>query len=240
MGGDTLRVRVAQFAARLNDGVRTLLRTGRSRSPSVEISQLSAVVITAVVVTAVTVAIVGVGTQSAMAVSATASDITVSSNDGNLTAVTMEPELTVSWSNINSGVTSVSTTIDVSNGGTHWERTNTFPWDCEERSNFDCGETSYTVDQSIPKICIAGCDDFRPTGPGGFELSDFNADDGETTQTDVHVRLQVSIYTQDSRGVVKKTRFTETFTVTVENLEGEMSASATLNTNAATPTQAPV
>jgi hypothetical protein len=209
-----------------------------SKSFSVRVVTIAKVLMAVVVVSATTVvvgfAFLGFGSGSALAVSVSAADIDISTNDGNVSSVTIEPGLTHSWTGVDSGVHQIQTTVDVSNDGSSWRYANVFAKTCDLSSNpdFDCGQTSATVDQSIRTISIAGGGDYQTDA---FSLSDFNASDGETKTTTVYVRLTVTLY-DESSNALEETQVVKSFDVTVTNVEGQLSVSGALNSSVSTPT----
>lgn len=234
---DRLRA-IIDMWGRLGDENKDIGLFAGSRSLSVRVTTIAKVLMAVVLVSATTLvvgfAFLGLGPQSALAVSVSASDINLSTNDGNVSSVTIEPALTHSWSGVDSGVDQIQTRVDVSNDGSSWEYANVFAKTCDSSSNpdFDCGQTSATVDQSIRTISIAGGGDYQTDA---FSLSDFNASDGETETTTVYVRLRVTLY-DDSSNALEETEIVKSFDVTVTNVEGELTVSGTLNSSVSTPT----
>ena len=204
-----------------------------STSLSIQVATIAKVLMAVVVVSATTLvvglAFLGVGTQPAFAVSVSASDINISTADGNLTSVTITPNMTYSWNNVDSGVYEIKTDVEVSNDGSTWYTSVTDTYDC---SFFECGAQSTTVNNDITTLDIAGSD-FGQTS--AFSLSDFNASDGQTKTTTVYVRLTARLLDENG-AMIETTQVEKSFDVTVTNKEGTLSLSGELNTSATTPT----
>lgn len=204
-----------------------------SKSLSVRVATIAKVLMAVILVSAVTVvvgfAFLGFGSQPAFAVGVTADDISISTSDGNVTSVTVAPNLTHSWSNLDTGVQTVRTNIDFSDDGSSWTGWGRADKACVGDIDFDCGATTATVNQNI----------FTPIDVAGdtpvFSLSDFNASDGETTTTTVYVRFTIELL-DDSENVIKQKEVVKSFDVSVTNKEGTFSVTGVVNTNVTTPT----
>jgi len=210
-----------------------------SRSVSVETATIAKVLVAAVVVSAGTAlasfGFLGFGSQSALAVGVSASDISISTHDGNLSSVTVDPELTYSWSDVDKGVHEVDTTVDVSNGApaddTDWTYVNVFRSSCDTTDAYECGKTSATFTDTIRTISIAGGGDYQTDE---FSLNEFNASDGNTTTTTVYMRFTVELR-DESGNVLEERQYVTSFDVSVTNREGTLSVTGAVNGNVTTP-----
>lgn len=229
---DRVRAIIDRLTGRNGDGKTIGLFVG-SRSVSVETGTITKVLMALIVASAATVAVgfafLGFGSQPAFAVGVTADDISISTSDGNVTSVTVAPNLTHSWSNLDTGVQTIRTDIDFSDDGSSWTGWGRADKACVGDTDFDCGATTATINQNI----------FTPIDVAGdtpvFSLSDFNASDGETTTTTVYVRFTIELL-DDSENVIKQKEVVKSFDVSVTNKEGTFSVTGVVNTNVTTPT----
>lgn len=187
----------------------------------------------AVVAVAVLVAI-GLATVAApgtLAASFTASDVAISTNDGQISSVTVQPDFDASWSNLDTGVDNVGYTIEVSDDGSNWESLVIATVDCSNpNADFSCGVTSgtETIYQGNVQYDLLADGDYQ-SGTSPFSASDFSASEGSTETTTVHLRITLSV--DDSNGnLVKETTVTRTFDVTVTNTDGSISISGIMGT----------
>ena len=187
----------------------------------------------AVVAVAVLVA-VGLATVAApgtLAASFTASDVSISTNDGQISAVTVQPDFDASWSNLDAGVHNLGYQIEVSDDGSNWETLAVATIDCSNpNADFSCGATSgsQAVYQGNVQYDLLADGDYQ-SGTSPFSASDFSASEGTSETTTVHLRITISV-DDDSGNLVEETTVTRTFEVTVTNTDGTISISGVMGT----------
>jgi hypothetical protein len=206
----------------------------------VETATIAKVLMALIVASAVTVvagvAFLGFGSHTALAADVTADDISITTDDGNVSSVTMEPSLAYSWSAVDQGVHKVGTTIEVSNGQpsneSDWAYVNRFAMSCDvTNAEYECGKTTASFNDTIRTISIAGGGDYQTDE---FSLSDFNASDGNTTTTTVYVRFTVELQ-DDSGNTIEEKQIVNSFDVSVTNEEGTLSVTGAVNASVTTP-----
>jgi hypothetical protein len=219
-------------------GVRRALGDAGSRSVTlsvhVRMATVAKVALAVLVVSASGLALVGVGSQGALAASVAASDVSIETNDGNVTAVTVDPTLTVSWDALEKPVEQILLQIKISDtsddrnenvlGGSQF-------LDCEIESHPDCGETSGTVtfDYGDERIDLLNRSQYTFVDESTlFEASDFAASEGQTKTTTVFVRVTARADFADGSSKF----FSEdlSFDVAVTNREGTLSIDGSLGT----------
>lgn len=182
------------------------------------------------------VAVVGFGvtTLSApgtLAASFTASDVATTTSDGEISAVTLNPDFDASWSGLDAGVHNLGYQIEVSDDGSNWESLVIATMDCTNpNSDFSCGVTSgtETIYQGNANYDLLDGNDYH-SGTSPFAASDFAASDGSTSTTTVHLRVTISV--DDTNGdLIDETTVTQTFDVIVTNSAGSISLSGSMGT----------
>lgn len=164
-------------------------------------------------------------TSSRSAVAATgltASDVTVSTNDGELNALTVEPNVTVSWSGMEEQVATVAATWNVKTNSNSEEPFGPTPEKIAVDTPTKDGEVSHTYSDALG---LLGGD---PLSASNFEA----AIDGGTENTDVTLSMDVELRDASSNVITSRTEVLgpKTFTVTVTNESSSVSASGTANT----------
>jgi len=153
-----------------------------------------------------------------------ADDVTVSSNDGELTTLTITPDVTVSWDGQESAVAEVHATWYVKTSSTSETTVGSTPYSISVSDPSKSGSVSHT----FPEISLLS------KNGGALTASNFTATtDGESTNTDVTLSMDVTL--KDSGGntiaAVTDVLGPKTYTVTVTNSTSSVSASGTANTN---------
>jgi hypothetical protein len=204
-------------------------------SVHVQVATIAKVAAAMIVLSAASLVLVGMGTAPALAASVAASDVSIATNDGNVTAVTLDPTVTVSWSGLEKPVEQVLLQIKISDtsgdrndnvlGGSRF-------LDCEFDSHPDCGETSgnVTFDYGAERIDILNRSQYDFVDESTlFDAGDFAAADGETKTTTVFVRLTARADFAD--GTSKFFSEDLSFDVSVTNREGTLSVDGSLDTD---------
>jgi hypothetical protein len=221
-------------------GVRRALDDAGSRSVTlsaeVRLATVAKAALAVLVASAGGLALVGVGTQGALAASVAASDVSIETNDGNVTAVTVDPTLTVGWDALEKPVEQVLLQVKLSSapgdrndnvlGGSQF-------LDCDVESHPDCGETSgnVTFDFGDERIDILNRSRYTFVDESTlFDASDFAAAEGETRTTTVFVRVTARADFPD--GTSKFFSEDLSFDVAVTNREGTLSIDGALDTGA--------
>ena len=154
----------------------------------------------------------------------TASNVTVSSNDGELDTLTVSPDVTVSWDGWASKVSTVEVTWYVKTSSTSETTVGSTPYTFDVSSPSKSGSLS----QSMSAINLLS------NNGGALGGSNFDATtDGGSTTTDVTLSMDGKLV--DSGGTVLADRTDllgpKTFSVTVENTASTVSSSGTANTD---------
>jgi hypothetical protein len=235
---ERLRERLGREGNR-GDVVRRALDDLGSRSLTlsvrVRLATVAKLAVAVLVVSAATLALVGVGSQGALAASVAASDVSIETNDGNVTAVTVAPTLTVSWDALEKPVEQILLQVKISAasddrndnvlGGSQF-------LDCAVESHPDCGERSgnVTFDYGGERIDILNRSRYSFVDESTlFEASDFAAvEEGQTRTTPVFVRITARADFED--GTSKFFSQDLAFDVTVTNREGTLSIDGSLDT----------
>lgn len=176
-------------------------------------------VLVVVLATVISVSVLLFGTRPALAVSFSASNVTIDSEDGTITEVTVAPSGTVTWNGLDSVPESMNVELFISS---------------------DISNKDVLVSVGTTTIAIA-FENQSKSGSQGFSLdkvdiisntslvwykSNFESgtDGGSNTVTGIRVKLEVEVN--------GKTTETEeaTFDVTVNNLAGSVSVSGDANT----------
>jgi hypothetical protein len=211
-----------------------------SRSLRVKAATITKLLVALVVVSAGTFAagfaFLGVGSQPALAADVTAEDVSISTGSGNVTGVTVGPNVTITWNNVDEPVEEVVYRICVGPSESELEpmRPHKLASTYEDFGNRS-GSLSY-VDGTPPDIT----DDVDFHGPydddpAPFDKSDFNASEGSTTTTTVHVMIEVQVEDADSNVITSSNSTLTSFEVSVTNTEGTVSTSGQIETNVTTP-----
>lgn len=163
-------------------------------------------------------------TESALAASGlTANDVNVSTTDGELNQLTINPEVTVSWSGRESDVSTVEVTWFVKTASTSETTVGNTPYSFSVASPSQDGSITKTIDP-INLLSNNG---------GALSGSNFDAaSDGTSNTTDVMLSMDATIKDSGSNILESKTDILgpKTFSVTVTNETSSMSASGTANT----------
>lgn len=220
-------------------GLRATLADLGTRSVRLQFRLATAakVVLAALVVTGGTVALLGLGTGPAFAASLTASDVDITTNDGNITAVTLNPTLTVSWRGLDEPVEQVMVQVKVSNssgdpGGNVLDGSQFL--DCAVESHPDCGETSGNATFDYGNEDIDILNESRYTFRNNatlFDAEDFAAADGETETTPVFVTITARADMTDGSSQFYNEQLS--FNVSVTNEGSTVSAEGSLGTGVA-------
>lgn len=155
----------------------------------------------------------------------TADDVSVSDTDGDITSLTVTPDITISWSNQNSQIKTVKLTWYVktsSNSGTVGSTPYTF--------TVDTATTDGSISPDIPTI------DLLSNNGGALSGSNFNAaTEGDTTNTDVTISMDVQLLDSGDNVIVDRADLLgpKTFTVSVNHVApaSSVTASGTANTS---------
>jgi hypothetical protein len=129
-------------------------------------------------------------TESAIAASGlTAGDVSVSSDDGSLTTLTITPNITVSWDGQDSQVTEIQATWKVMTSGTSETTIRQTPYSISVSSE----TTSGSIDHTFPEISLLS------NNGGALSASNFFATtDGDSKST--NVTLSMDVVLKDSGG----------------------------------------
>jgi len=151
----------------------------------------------------------------------TADDVTIENNDGSVSKLTINPELTVEWENLGEPADSVY--VGYLAGLSGDTLTDTEFVASKKNSKPDGKSGTVTVSQfSTPPDLLEGT---------SLTSSDFEdtTEDGEPETTDVELTVSTAIG-KDNGDVIIDTQDTVTFTVSVDNLESSVSVSGSMNT----------
>lgn len=238
---DRLRAIIDRFGEYSKEGRTVDVQVG-SRSVSVATVTTLKMAMALVVVSAGTigagVGFLGAGSQSVLAVDVAANDVSISTASGNVTGVLVEPNVTVSWNNLDDGVEEVEYRVFVGPSESSLEPTAPTTTGSGSCTGSWCGNRtgSYSV-IGFGHDITSDSDFYGPvdTDPAPFDRSDFNASEGQTKTTTVYVKMEVRLI--DSSGnVINSANSTLTsFTVSVTNTEGTVSMSGEFNTSVNTP-----
>jgi hypothetical protein len=150
----------------------------------------------------------------------TAEDVSVESAEGELQQLTIAPTVTVQWENY-SGVQTVGVRFRADgpqSNGTVIEWT---------QQDLDEAQTSGEIEFDIETTNMLSRND------GPLDGSSFSAEEGEEATNDVTAMMDVRLVDGDGNTLEQQTSIMEvTYTVTVTNLESEISVSGKLNTGA--------
>lgn len=164
-------------------------------------------------------------TDQALAASGfTANDVDVSSTDGDLNTLTINPEITISWTGQESAVSTVEATWFVKTSSTSETTVGTTPYSFDVSSPGQSGSITETV----------GPINLLSNNGGALSGSNFDASsDGASNTTDVTLSMDAKV--KDSGGNILESKTDvlgpKTFSVTVTNEMSSMSASGTANTD---------
>lgn len=148
-----------------------------------------------------------------------ASDVSISSNDGTLTTLTIDPSLTVSWDGLGTAVSDIQVIISASgpsNSGTVYSNTS--------NSSTTTKSGDQTIEPGVLNL-LSGNNNGVLTA-GNFEP----ATDGGSKSTDVTVTVEINLKDSSSNDIASVTE-SVTFTVTVSDTASSTSLSGSLNTN---------
>lgn len=150
----------------------------------------------------------------------TANDVSVDTDDGELSELTIAPSGTVSWSGLDSEAEKLHIQINV-----HNDTTNVYAADQITAVN----GTTNSVDFAFDEINLLDeADTKNATSANYLETDQFSAADGTSKETTLEV--QVNVYILDSDSVIENITEWTSFVVTVTNNEGVLTASGTVNT----------
>lgn len=222
------------------DQLRAIIdRLGRQSTDGKAIAK---VLVVAVLVSAGTVVvalgIIGVGSETVLAVDVTASDVSISTSNGNVTGVIVAPNVTFSWDNADAGVHKVTYRIWVGPSSSALEPTQPTALGCDTGGFFTCGIKSGSFDYTGTGSDITSDSDFHgpyDDDPAPYDTRLFNASEGSTVTTVVPIKIETRLHDSDGN-VIKSANSTLTsFEVTVTNTEGEISTTGVINTSVRTP-----
>jgi hypothetical protein len=153
----------------------------------------------------------------ATAASLNAANVDVTSNDGSLSTLTIAPDVTVTWSGQESGISNIDYVWNVSTGNNSGQIDST-------SQSITGSPTSGDTNKVFPSIDL-----LQVLSAGNFG----GAPDGETSSgTDVTVSLKATL--KDTNGNIvtsKDPLLTATFTVSVTNQASTTGGSGTANTS---------
>lgn len=232
--------RFRSVISRTGSGGKIALVVG-SRSFSVNVATMAKLLVALAVVSAgvfaAGFALLGFGPQAGLAVDVTADDISITTNDGEISEVGLNPTLAVGWQGFDEPVEQLVVQVKISDsdpagdenvlGGSQF-------LNCDVESHPDCGETAgnATFDYGDETINILNKSRYTfRNNDTLFNASDFNASDGETETTTVYVEVQVRADKSDGSSKFYTKRLS--FDVSVTNEESTLSAEGTLNTSVA-------
>ncbi|MFB6119754.1 MAG: hypothetical protein ABEJ68_01410 [Halobacteriaceae archaeon] len=150
---------------------------------------------------------------SAAALTFTASDVSVVSNNGHLESLTVAPEGTVQYDGLESEPASVDITVQVKKGSS---------WETVATKSVSASGLEGTVDYDIAEIDLLTV----------LDKSTFHAVPGSTTETTVEMRMRASLVGAGPNGDDVRVTGSDSFTVTVENEKHGGSMGGAANTNA--------
>ncbi|SDX91311.1 hypothetical protein [Halopenitus persicus] len=152
-----------------------------------------------------------------------ADDVTVSSNDGELTSLTIAPDITVSWDGQETAVAEIQATWSVASSGTSESTVGSTPYSISAPSPGKSG----SVDHTFPEISLLS------NNGGALSASNFAATtDGGSTNTDVTLSMDVTLKDSSSNTVTSATDVLgpKTYAVTVTNVESTVDSTGTAGT----------
>lgn len=165
------------------------------------------------------------GSEEALAASGlTASDVNVSTTDGELNTLTIAPDITVSWDGQEAKVSTVEVTWKVSTNSTSETTIGQTPYSFDVSSPSKSG----SIDRSISSISMLS------NNGGALSGSNFDADtDGGSNTTDVTISMDTTIKDSNSNVLAQQTDILgpSTYSVTVTNESSSVSSSGTANTS---------
>jgi hypothetical protein len=153
-----------------------------------------------------------------------ANDVSVTSNDGELTTLTIAPDITVSWDGQETAVAEVHATWHVKTASTSETSIGSTPYSIEVSNPSKSGSVSRTFSE-INLLSNNG---------GALSGSNFDAStDGGSNTTDVTLSMDVTLKDSGSNTIVSVTDVLgpTTYAVTVNNAESTVSSSGTANTS---------
>jgi len=194
------------------------------------------VVVMAVVITGASVALFGTGSQGALAASISASDVSISTDDGNITRVTISPSGSVEWSGLDEEVDEVTVKFEIANESKSYHSVGGPNLDCTSEDHDWCHNTTGSATINATTFHLTNDSEYWVPGSNSpFDLSDFNASDGQTTNTTVHVKAKMILQNTNDDTILFTEEFAS-FEVQVTNEASSTSMSISLNTDATTPT----
>lgn len=148
-----------------------------------------------------------------------ASDVSVSSNDGTLSTLTVDPSLTVSWNGLGDSVANIQVVVSASgpqNSGAVYSNTS------------NPSTTGKSGDETVEpgELNLLSGNDNGVLTAGNFEPST----DGTSETTDVTVTVEANLKDSSSNTIASTTE-SVTFSVTVYDEESTSSVSGSLNTD---------
>lgn len=204
----------------------------RSVTPQIRPATVMKVVMAVVVIAAGSIALIG--PQPVLAASITSSDLKVTTSDGNITSVSIAPEYTIAWENLDSGVDQIDIRTKVSNDSSNWETIVALQAGCSVDRDFCGNKTGSYGSSTSTGLNITDSSEYRTGSSPPFDLDDFNASDGESQVTTVYVKVEVWLTDADNNRI-KSTSDETSFVVNVTNIAGTVSTSHSLDTNLTTP-----
>lgn len=244
-----LKAILSQYRNSNTEGTPIFLGIG-SRSLSIQTGTITKLLVAGLVVTVgvVTASFAfvafGPGSASAMSVALTAENVSLTTDDGKVEAVTIDPTMTVAWNGLDEGAQSVVASYRVSKEPSlRGPPVGDTTVDCTAEPTFDCGNTSQgdltlSISEDTTGIAV---DAYDLTNTREFDASDFSAPEGETVTQTVYVTVEVAVvnttypYEAFRSNYIRSKNVTTSFDVTVTNREGELIVTGVLNTGIVTP-----
>lgn len=153
----------------------------------------------------------------------TASDVNVSTNDGELNTLTIAPDITVSWSGQETAVAEVEVTWKVMTSSTSETTIGNTPYSFTVSDPSKSGSLSKTM-SAISMLSSNG---------GALSASNFEATtDGGSNTTDVTISMDCTLKDASSNTITSTTDLLgpKTYAVTVTNTTSSVSGDGTANT----------
>jgi hypothetical protein len=154
----------------------------------------------------------------------TAKDVSVSSSDGDITTLTITPEITVSWDGQETAVAEIHATWHVKTSSTSETTVGSTPYSIAVSSPSKSGSANHT----FPEISLLS----KNGGALGASNFDSTTDDGSNS-TDVTLSMDVVLKDSGSNTIASATDILgpKTYAVTVNNTESSVDSSGTANTS---------
>lgn len=154
----------------------------------------------------------------------TANDVSISSNDGDLTTLTVTPDITVNWDGQETAVSEIQATWNVQTSSTSETTVGNTPYSISVSNSSKSGSVSHTFSE-ISLLSKNG---------GALDASNFNAaTDGGSTTTDVTLSMDATLKDSGSNTITSVTDVLgpNSYSVTVNNASSSVSSGGTANTD---------